>query len=122
MPARVSGKALALSWSANLGSLTRPGRGAGRPAPTSLGGPGECVDATQTHPYKKTPHRITGGEKNLAEGVTGSISGGFENKAIGVLSWIGGGESNKAKGNSSSILGLNLDPPVLSGGERRMTS
>jgi hypothetical protein len=49
---------------------------------------------------------VTGGEKNLAEGVTGSISGGFENKAIGVLSWIGGGESNKAKGNSSSILGL----------------
>jgi hypothetical protein len=78
---------------------------------------------------------VTGGEKNLAEGVTGSIGGGYENKdsklqssvsggahkaggdyssvfgglsneAIGEFSWVGGGEANKAKGNSSSILGL----------------
>jgi len=44
------------------------------------------VDAAQTRPYKKTPHIITGGEKNLAEGVTGSISGGFENK--GGPGWV----------------------------------
>jgi hypothetical protein len=87
-------------------SAVRFDAGQDAPRPPALGVPVSCVDATQTHPYKKTPHRITGGEKNVAEGFTDSIGGGFENKAIGVLSWIGGGESNKAKGNSSSILGL----------------
>jgi hypothetical protein len=49
------------------------------------------VDATQTRPYKKTPHIITGGEKNLAEGVTDSIGGGYENTASRLQSSVSGG-------------------------------
>ena len=57
----------------------------------------------KTHPYEKTPHRITGGEKNVAEGVTGSISGGFENKAIGTeAASVSGGLLNEAGGTAQS--------------------